>query len=122
MSTTAPMSNGSIPNGSTSNGHTPTSISHAETYANSKDASKAATAVLKPSIPMPSTSTQIRGIDFNDYTSPKSPVTVKELTEHFMRTGFQASNLGKAIEIINNMVPQLFLSRLREYRNADGMS
>jgi deoxyhypusine synthase len=67
----------------------------------SGDAAKAANAVLKPSIAMPSTSTQIHGVDFNDY---KSPITVQQLTAHFSRTGFQASNLGKAIDIINKMV------------------
>jgi hypothetical protein len=68
----------------------------------SSDAATAATAVLKHSIPMPSTSTQILGVDFNNYTT--SPITVAQLTSHFSRTGFQASNLGRACEIINNMV------------------
>jgi hypothetical protein len=67
----------------------------------STDAATAATAVLKHSIPMPSTSTQILGVDFNNYTTP---ITVAQLTSHFSRTGFQASNLGRACEIINNMV------------------
>jgi deoxyhypusine synthase len=66
------------------------------------DAAVAANAVLKPSIPMPSSSTQIRGVDFNEYS--KSPITVKQLTSHFTRTGFQASSIGRAVEIINNMV------------------
>ena len=65
------------------------------------DAAVAANAVLKPSIPMPSTSTTIRGVDFNEY--PKA-ITVKELTAHFSKTGFQATSIGRAIEIINNMV------------------
>lgn len=71
--------------------------------AKSEDATTAATAVLKPSIPMPSTSTKIRGVDFNNHTH--KPITVQQLTSHFTQTGFQATNLGKAIEIINNMVP-----------------
>lgn len=66
------------------------------------DAVVAANAVLKPSIPMPSSSTQIRGVDFNDYI--KAPITVKQLTSHFAKTGFQASSIGRAVEIINNMV------------------
>ena len=65
-------------------------------------ADKSAQAVLKPSIPMPKSSTKIRGVDFNEYKS--RPITVQQLTSHFSTTGFQASNLGKAIEIINNMV------------------
>jgi hypothetical protein len=71
----------------------------------SGDAATAATAVLKASIPMPSTSTKIRGVDFNDYLS--TPITVAQLTSHFSRTGFQASSLSRAIEIINNMVVPL---------------
>jgi hypothetical protein len=66
------------------------------------DAATAATAVLKPSVSMPSTATRIRGIDFNEF---KAPVTVQDLTSSFARTGFQASNLARAIEVINNMVP-----------------
>jgi hypothetical protein len=94
------MSNNSRPNGST------TSEDYAKTHTggstDSTDAATAATAVLKPSVPMPSTSTKIRGVDFNDYLS--TPITVAQLTSHFSRTGFQASSLGRAIEIINNMV------------------
>ena len=65
------------------------------------DAQTAATAVLKPSISMPLTSTRIRGIDFNEFSQG---VTIKALTSSFAKTGFQASNLAKAIEIVNNMV------------------
>jgi len=68
----------------------------------SKDAAAAAVAVLKPSIPMPSSSVKIQGVDFNNYSS--SPITVQQLTSHYRQTGFQATNLGRAIEIINNMV------------------
>jgi hypothetical protein len=66
------------------------------------DAATAATAVLKPSIPMPPSSTKIRGVDFNDYKT--TPITVQQMTSHLARTGFQASSLGRAVEIINNMV------------------
>ena len=93
-----------MPNGSTLPAD-PVSNNSNEISAKSKtgDAAVAANAVLKPSIPMPSSSTQIRGIDFNEYT--KAPITVKQLTSHFTRTGFQASSIGRAVEIINNMVP-----------------
>jgi hypothetical protein len=67
----------------------------------SDDATKASAAVLKPSIPMPSTSTKIQGVDFNEY---KKPITVQQITSHFLQTGFQATSIGRAIEIINNMV------------------
>ena len=97
----AAMSNGFISNGimHTGNGSTDTKLANAI----SDDATTAATAVLKPSIPMPSTSTKIQGVDFNNY---EKPITVQQLTSHFLQTGFQASNLGRAIEIINNMVLQ----------------
>jgi deoxyhypusine synthase len=69
--------------------------------ATANDVAAAAQAVLKPSAPMPTTSTKIRGVDFSDYPAN---ITVAQLTKHFSSTGFQASNLGRAIEIINNMV------------------
>ena len=92
-------SNGIIPNGIIHN-----KDGHGSKLDNAKasDAANAAAAVLKPSILMPSTSTKIRGVDFNEYTN--NPITVQQLTSHFLQTGFQASNLGRAIEIINNMV------------------
>ena len=95
------MSNGSISNGVIHPGKegASTKIDNAM----SGDATTASTAVLKPSIPMPSRSTKIRGIDFNEY---ERPITVQQLTSHFLQTGFQATNLGRAIEIINNMVLQ----------------
>ena len=75
------------------------------------DAITAANAVLKHSVPMPATSTKIRGVDFNEY-SPSSPITVQQLTSHFSQTGFQASSIGRAIEIINNMVDPSILAFL----------
>ena len=103
-----PMSSNALPNGSAS--HNDPVIPHIHDSAKTGDAATAATAVLKPSIPMPSTSTKIRGVDFNDYVS--TPITVAQLTSHFTRTGFQASNLSRAIEIINNMVILLLRSKL----------
>jgi len=70
--------------------------------ATQNDVVAAAQAVLKPSVPMPSSSIRIRGIDFSEYAT--QPVTIAQLSKHFSSTGFQASNLGRAIEIINNMV------------------
>ena len=70
--------------------------------ATQNDVVAAAQAVLKPSVPMPSSSIKIRGVDFSEYAT--QPITVAQLTKHFASTGFQASNLGRAIEIINNMV------------------
>jgi hypothetical protein len=78
------------------------------------DAMIAANAVLKHSIPMPATSTRIRGVDFNDFSS-SSPITVRQLTSYFSQTGFQATSIGRAIEIINNMVhpPPTFLTQAK---------
>jgi hypothetical protein len=88
------------PNGETSSTPQMDKQNVSETLKES-DAVTAANAVLKPSVAMPAASTRIRGVDFNEYSSP---ITVKELTSHFSRTGFQASSIGRAIEIINNMV------------------
>jgi hypothetical protein len=88
------MQTSSLPNG--------THTTDKSTSATANDVAAAAQAVLKPSVAMPSTSTQIHGVDFSDYTNN---ITVAQLTKHFSSTGFQASNLGRAIEIINNMVP-----------------
>lgn len=95
------MSHDFLLNGSTRN-EEHTKPRNGDYTTNSTDAASAATAVLKPSVPMPSMSTKIRGVDFNDYLS--TPITVTQLTSHLSRTGFQASNLARAIEIINNMV------------------
>ena len=65
------------------------------------DATMAANAVLRHSVPMPSSATKIQGIDFNNYKD--SPITVQQLASHLYQTGFQASNIGRAIEIINQM-------------------
>jgi hypothetical protein len=86
-----------LPDGSISN-----SSDKGPSKSKTGDAAVAANAVLKPSVPMPSSATQVRGVDFNNYT--KEPITVKQLTSHFARTGFQASSIGRAVEIINNMV------------------
>src|SRR5262245_29878776 len=71
------------------------------------DVTAVASAILKPSLPMPSASMQIRGIDFNEHLHES--VSVARLTGTFARTGFQASSLARAIEIINNMVFCVFL-------------
>jgi hypothetical protein len=88
------MQTPSLPNGTHTKG--------TSTAATANDVAAAAHAVLKPSAPMPATSTQIRGVDFSEYA--KQNISVAQLTKHFSSTGFQASNLGRAIEIINNMV------------------
>ena len=60
-------------------------------------------AVLVQSIPMPESSKTVVGPDFNKNLSMSELVG-----SHYFRIGFQATNLGKAIEIINNMVINCF--------------
>lgn len=63
---------------------------------------KATNAVLKPSDPVPEGAQQVRGIEFNDYTDRK--MTVEDLVAGMANMGFQASAVGDAVRIINNMV------------------
>ncbi|EON66530.1 deoxyhypusine synthase [Coniosporium apollinis CBS 100218] len=68
----------------------------------SQDApSKATDAVLKPSEPVPEGAQQVRGIEFNDYTDRK--MTVEDLVAGMANMGFQASAVGDAARIINDM-------------------
>lgn len=62
---------------------------------------KAVDAVLVQSAPMPEGSVKVKGIDFNDYAG--RPITVDELVRNMTNMGFQASSLGKAIEIVDKM-------------------
>ncbi|KAK7478753.1 hypothetical protein BaRGS_00029964 [Batillaria attramentaria] len=55
-------------------------------------------AVLVKSQSMPETSETVRGYDFND------GVDYHRLFRSYARTGFQATNVGKAIEEINRMI------------------
>lgn len=64
--------------------------------------SAATDAVLKPSDAVPEGARKVQGIDFNDYTGRN--VTVEELVGNFANTGFQASAVGDAVRIVNDMV------------------
>jgi len=55
-------------------------------------------AVLVQSEPMPDGTPQIRGYDFNE------GVNLDKMMDSMLTTGFQASNLGKAIKEINRML------------------
>ena len=55
-------------------------------------------AVLASSELMPPGSSEVKGYDFSN------GVDYHELLESYRTTGFQASNFGKAVEEINNMV------------------
>ncbi|MCJ1313219.1 Deoxyhypusine synthase [Agyrium rufum] len=67
-----------------------------------KDAPSTATsAVLKPSDPVAKDMRKVTGIDFNAYEG--RDITVKELVSGMTNMGFQASAVGEAIRIINDM-------------------
>lgn len=59
----------------------------------------ASEAVLKKSDEMPPGSQKVEELDFNKFTG-----TVDELVEGMKYMGFQASSIGEAIQIINEMV------------------
>ncbi|XP_035664618.1 deoxyhypusine synthase-like [Branchiostoma floridae] len=60
-------------------------------------ASKAEQHVLVKSVDMPDDAIKIEGVDFN------KGVDLDEVVKHYLTTGFQASNLGMAIEQIKKM-------------------
>src|SRR4051794_5851505 len=63
--------------------------------------SKAVEAVLVQSQPMPEGSVKVKGIEFNDYKG--RAITVNELVRGMENMGFQASNVAKAVEIVDKM-------------------
>ncbi|KAI4124490.1 MAG: hypothetical protein LQ347_005717 [Umbilicaria vellea] len=63
--------------------------------------SAATNAVLKPSDPVPQGVRMVKGIEFNDYEGRE--ITVNELVAGMADMGFQASAVGDAIRIINDM-------------------
>jgi hypothetical protein len=78
---------------------------------NSSAPSGATDAVLKPSEPVPEDACEVQGIDFNQYTSRS--ITVEELVDGYASMGFQATSVGEAVRIINDMV-SCFSARLPE--------
>ena len=64
--------------------------------------SGAADAVLKPSDPVPDGSRTVQGIEFDDYANRS--ITVDELVAGMANMGFQATSVGEAVRIINDMV------------------
>ena len=69
----------------------------------------ATNAVLKPSEPIPDGSRQVQGIDFNQYASRN--ITVDDLMAGYANMGFQATSVGEAVRIINDMVSPRLRSR-----------
>lgn len=59
-------------------------------------------AVLVPSNEMPEGSQKVEELDFNKFAG--RPITVDDLMSGMNHMGFQASSIGEAVRIINNMV------------------
>jgi hypothetical protein len=70
--------------------------------------SAATDAVLVPSNEMPKGSKKVEGIDFNKLAG--GPITIDDLMSGMTNMGFQASSIGEAVRIINDMVTHLPLS------------
>ena len=68
-----------------------------------RDQETAAAAVLVQSEPMPAGAQKVEELDFN--THKDKPITVEELIARMTNMGFQASSIGEAVKIINDMVP-----------------
>ena len=64
--------------------------------------SSAIDAVLKPSQSLPHGMRKVQGIDFDDYKG--QDITVSELVSGMADMGFQASAVGEAVRIIDDMV------------------
>ncbi len=59
-------------------------------------------AVLKPSEEMPEGSQKVEELDFNAHAG--RAITVEDLVSGMNHMGFQASSIGEAVRIINEMV------------------
>ena len=62
----------------------------------------ATNAVLKPSDPISTDMHEVEGIDFNQYAD--KALTVDDLISGMKYMGFQATAVGEAVRIINDMV------------------
>lgn len=59
-------------------------------------------AVLVPSNEMPKDAQKVEELDFNKFAG--RPITVDDLVSGMNHMGFQASSIGEAVRIINDMV------------------
>lgn len=59
-------------------------------------------AVLVPSNEMPKDAQKVEELDFNKFAG--RPITIDDLMSGMNHMGFQASSIGEAVRIINNMV------------------
>ena len=62
---------------------------------------------MKPSMPVPETVPEVRGIEWNDFTTRNTDITAVELVSNMASIGFQAGAVGDAVRIINEMVCSL---------------
>lgn len=79
--------------------------------------SGATDAVLKPSEPVPADAKEVRGIDFNQYAHRS--ITVEELIAGYSTMGFQATSVGEAVRIINDMVSRFVLPAAAAFERGD---
>lgn len=84
-------SNTDLPQGQTNGAHND----------NNSIPSSAAAAVLVQSAPVPDDVRKVSGVEFNDYAD--RDITVAELVSNMATMGFQASAIGEATRIINEM-------------------
>ena len=66
------------------------------------DQQSAAAAVLVKSEDMPADAQKVEELDFNQFKD--KPITVEDLIGGMTNMGFQASSIGEAVKIINDMV------------------
>ena len=80
----------------------PTTHNAASSSSNGMIPTTAASAVLKPSEPLPSSAKPVSGIDFNKYA--QSSIDVEDVIDGMSSAGFQASSIASAVQIINSML------------------
>jgi len=68
-------------------------------------------AVLMPSESIPEGSREVQGLDFNEYRDRK--ITVEELVNNMASMGFQASAIGEAVRIVNEMVRIFLIAQVK---------
>lgn len=72
-------------------------------------------AVLQASEPVPEGVEKVKGVDFNAFKD--RDITAAELVDNMASMGFQATSVGEAARIINEMVSPLSLSPLRSWNS-----
>lgn len=80
----------------------PTDRSNASPSSNGMVPNAAASAVLKPSEPLPASAKPVSGIDFNKYT--QSPIDIEDVINGMSAAGFQATSIASAVHIVNSML------------------